>query len=169
MIINEKGSDLIFGDFDENDCFHIEKSDSYKRLLQYRNIKTVEFVLLRPENNQLCFIEAKKALYMKENTYDDFPSLETISQKLKDSIQLCIAIWMGKHEYETKRPARFKEFFSNKREFIFILVIKNIAEKYITRSNNLLKKMLTKERKIWRIKVYIMNEEMAKENYLVVS
>jgi len=169
VIIEEKGSGLSFGVFDENECFHIEESDSYKRLLRHRNLKSVEFVLLRSETNQLYFVEAKKALYKREDTSDDFPSLEAISHKFIDSFQLCNAIWMGKHEYETKRPNRFQEFFVNNREFVFILVVKNISDRYISRSNDKLKKILKKERKIWRFKVFIMNEKMAKEDRLVLD
>ena len=50
MRIIEEG--LTFGDFIEADCFHIEKTDIYKRL-SGRGVKSVEFVLSKPDDNKL--------------------------------------------------------------------------------------------------------------------
>lgn len=47
---------MIFGEYDKNDVFYIEKSEIYNKL-KLESIKTTEFILLR--ENKILLIEAK--------------------------------------------------------------------------------------------------------------
>lgn len=55
ITIEESGA--IFGPFNEADLFHIEKSEILRKLGD--KIKTVEFVVVRNDNQALVFVEAK--------------------------------------------------------------------------------------------------------------
>jgi len=65
MRIHEEGSRLLFGEYNETDCYHIEKSRLYQKSLSTHGIKTVEFVLLRSdaadEQGRLWLVEARKS------------------------------------------------------------------------------------------------------------
>lgn len=60
MKITIPESDMLFGEFNEEDLFHIEKSNIYKDIGS--NIKTVEFIL--KQKNNIILLEAKKAVLM---------------------------------------------------------------------------------------------------------
>ena len=49
MKIDEEGSSMLFGDYNDADCYHIEKSRLYQKSLSTYGIKTVEFVLFRSD------------------------------------------------------------------------------------------------------------------------
>ena len=51
MKITIPESDMLFGEFNEEDLFHIEKSNIYKDIGS--NIKTVEFILKQKNGNKL--------------------------------------------------------------------------------------------------------------------
>ena len=59
-------SSMIFGDFDEANCFHIEKTNLFKTL-SGKGVKSVEFVLSRPKEKRLLFVEARKTLPSQNN------------------------------------------------------------------------------------------------------
>ena len=55
-------SDMIFGEFSNDDCFWIEKSRLYSVSLKHLGFKSVEFVLYHsgtnPSEDALLFVEA---------------------------------------------------------------------------------------------------------------
>jgi len=56
--------DLKFGDFDDENFFHIEKTNIYETL-SVQGVKSVEFILNKPEKNELLFVEGKTTLPSK--------------------------------------------------------------------------------------------------------
>lgn len=168
MIIYEEGSELNFGKFDEINCFHIEKSDLHNRL-SVKNIKTVEFILFRPEKNVLNFVEAKRTFPDVNNLEDVAKNIENITSKFRDSFQLSNAIWLGKHDCANELPANYNSFYAKERVFNLVLVVKYAHSKDLRFIKEKLKKELNKDICIWKFKVYVMNESKAKERQLVLS
>jgi len=77
---------LTFGEFDDANCFHIEKTEIYKRL-SVKGIKSVEFILYKQEERKLLFVEAKSTLPSKDNIIVFNEELSEISSKFMDSLQ----------------------------------------------------------------------------------
>jgi len=168
MKIYERGSELHFGDFNEANCFHIESSYFYKNL-SCKNVKTVEFLLLRPENNTLNFIEAKKTLSNVNNSSDIAKNIKDIAHKFIDSFQLSNAIWFGKHKHTNDLPANYDNFFVKDRVFNFVLVIKERHSNDLRFIKEMIKKEIKKDIIIWKFEVYVLNEFMAKKRKLIIS
>ena len=59
-MIKIQESEMSFGEFQEENLFHIEKSKIYKNLGD--GIKTVEFIL-RYDEKSIVFLEAKKSIH----------------------------------------------------------------------------------------------------------
>lgn len=61
MVINFIESGMTFGPFEEENFFHIEKSEVYRQIES--QVKIVEFVLLKQTgtNSQIWLVEAKQS------------------------------------------------------------------------------------------------------------
>ena len=165
MRIFEEG--LTFGEYDEADCFHIEKTDIYKKL-SGKSIKSVEFILHRPEARKLLLVEGKNTLPAKNNRAAFSEEITDISYKFMDSLQLACGIWFGGHNSIVKVPKNGMNFFRYGVQIVFVLVIKN-------RKGNLLhiadriKQQLMKEHRLWKFEILVLNEELAKKENLIIS
>ena len=162
----ENGSDIWFGDFNEDDCFRIEKSKIYQLIKTY-GIKSIEFILSRlavdtHADNKILFIEAKKSLQKQD--YID------ISQKFMDSLQLSSAISLGIHKKRAVLPKNIACFFEQGGQIIFILVVKDCGKEKTQQLKNMeeaIKRQLLKEYKIWKFIVRAIKEETAKNENIV--
>jgi len=78
MTIVESG--MTFGPFNPEDVFHIENSETFRKL---ENVKTVEFVLCKQKanNNELWLVEAKQSSPMPGNNVSFKDYIEEIEQK----------------------------------------------------------------------------------------
>ena len=80
-------SGLTFGPFPEGYCFRIEKSQTYKRIEE--GVKTVEFLLLRPNNTAnktaIWMIEAKKSSPAPTSNAKLEERMNEVSRKLTDN------------------------------------------------------------------------------------
>ncbi len=104
VMIEESG--MKFGEYEESQIFHIEKSKQYKALnhgLQTSGAATCEFVLLK--DGILCFVEAKSSCPRtihedsteeSKEKYEDF--VQQITRKMTDSIELYGTIILKRHE-----------------------------------------------------------------------
>ena len=167
MRFYESGSDIWFGDFNDDDCFRIEKSKIYQLVKTY-GIKSVEFILSRlavdsqADDNKILFIEAKKSLQKQD--YID------IAQKFMDSLQLSSAISLGIHKKRTVLPKNIDCFFKQGGQIIFILVVQNCEKAKTQQLKNMeeaIKRQLLKDRKIWKFIVRAINKETAKSENLI--
>jgi len=173
-------SDMVFGEFDEADCFHIEKTTLYKRLSSDK-LKSVEFVLHRPERNELFFVEAKttfpafinsEVVLSAEDNVNSFSTAVTaISQKFMDSLLLACSIWFGKNnakiEIESVIPKNKESFFTYGKQIVFVLVIKNCKTDLTTIADNI-KKEIRKRYLILGFKVLVLDEDFARKIKLVI-
>lgn len=167
-------SEMKFGEFDEADLFHIEKSRIYKDLGE--GIKTVEFIL-RYGGNSVIFLEAKKKCPNAANRYESEEKEQkfeeyysSVTEKFIDSLQIYLASVLNKYEESSEVGAELRNVKSLRNiELKFILVVKE-AEDIAWLAGPLaeLRTRLFRYRKIWGIKVMVLNEALAKDYKLVV-
>ena len=158
-------SDMVFGDFNEADCFHIEQTDIRKRLAS-RGVKSVEFVLSQPMEKRILFVEAKSTLPSANNIERFEEEINDISQKFMDSLSLTCGIWFGSHNSEVTAPDNREQFFSYGTQIVFILVIKS-RKRDLPHIEDMIKRQLLRERIRWGFDVLAMNEDEAREANLV--
>jgi len=152
-VINE--SDMVFI---ADNAFHIEKSPEYTNL--GNGVKSVEFV--RVMNNNLLFIEARKTFpnpYSSKENRERFKSqLSDICDKFVHSLNLFAAIKVGVTGYPTQRDFSLPERVS----LFFVLVIKNHEPSWCKKIEPTLRAALPRHlMKIWRPKIYVVNQATA--------
>jgi len=157
---------LIFGDYNDADFFHIEKTELYKRL-SVKGIKSVEFILHQPDKSKLLLVEGKTTLPAKNNIEDFNKEISEISQKFMDSLQLACGIWFGGHNSKVEVPENGASFFRYGIQIVFVLVIKNRKGDLLHIADRI-KKRLLREHRLWRFDVLVLNESDAFNERLVV-
>ncbi len=158
-------SDMKFGPYPEDNCFHIEKSRIYEEIQQ--NVKMAEFLLLRSQ--KLWIIEAKSSTPRPETqpNFDTF--IEEVREKLSNALSLGLALCLKRHQYE-KLPKAFQELNLANVEFRLILVVNGHQEAWLPPLQDALQKSLNTTLKIWGIEamaVIVMNEKYAQKYGLV--
>ena len=165
MQIREAG--LLFGEFDESDCFHIEESKIYSRL-KGKGYKSVEFVLRLPDRNELLFVEGKTSLPSEQNVERFHEEIDNISQKFMDSVLLTTGIWFGEHS-KAGAPSNADAFFTYGTQIVFTLVIKNRTWDGLSYIAECIMKKLRREHRLMRFKVLVLREEDAIKRKLVIG
>lgn len=170
-IISE--SEMNFGKFDESKLFYIEASKVYKEL--GTGIKTVEFIL-KHNDDSIIFLEAKKTCpnvanryesVDKEQKFEDY--YKSITEKFISSLQVYLATVLKK-DRDISEVGKDLQSADNIRdnEMKFVLVVKNAKnESWLAGPLAELKNRLLQVRKIWSVKVIVLNEELAKEYKLI--
>lgn len=170
-IISE--SEMNFGKFDESKLFYIEASKVYKEL--GTGIKTVEFIL-KHNDDSIIFLEAKKTCpnvanryesVDKEQKFEDY--YKSITEKFISSLQVYLATVLKK-DRDISEVGKDLQSADNIRdnEMKFVLVVKNAKnESWLEGPLAELKNRLLQVRKIWGVKVLVLNEELAKEYKLI--
>jgi len=168
----EDGSDMIFGDFEDADFFHIEQTDLYQRRMKPHGICSAEFLLLRssnaPPNHKLLIVEAKKTLAARD-TEAFHKNLEGIARQFMDSLQLACGIWFGSHDGRVELPHSYMRFFERGRLVTFVLVIKHRKEDMLYIADTLKNRHLLKERRLFGFDVKVYNELQAMQACLVID
>jgi len=165
MLISE--SDMLFGDYDEANCFWIEKTDLYGSIAG-KGYKSVEFVLHRPDRYELQFVEGRSTLPAQGNVERYNEDIAEISQKFMDSLQLACGIWFGEHNSKVAVPQNGRSFFEYGTQVTFVLVIKNRRGK-MTAIAEKIKREILREYRLWGFKIVVMSEEIAIRDNLVVG
>ncbi len=165
MIITESG--MNFGDYPEENVFHIEKCEDYKKM-KGNCVKIAEFILL--EGDKLRILEAKTSAPNPQNQekpqrFRDF--IKEIEEKMCNSLDLFL--------YEVMRHAVNQTFLNidyNKCKFTFILVIKNHKIEWCMKVKEALETALNQYiriKKIWKCEVLVLNEQQAVQHKLVTD
>ncbi|OFI07633.1 hypothetical protein CLOACE_02370 [Clostridium acetireducens DSM 10703] len=162
--INE--SNMIFGDFQEDKIFKIEKSKLHNKI--GAGIKVVEFVVLRNEN-ELNFIEAKSSSPRptKHNIIRFNEFIEEISDKFIHSFNLYYSTILKRNKDYGEINNNFFELDNSKIKLKFILVIKGHEIEWLLPISDALKKKLSYQNTIWKSEVIVMNDEIANKYNLV--
>lgn len=171
VIIQE--SDMQFGEYCEEDFFHIEASGQYREHLLSSGVKSCEFILRK--GKKLLLVEAKKTCPKqiaadtseeKKEKYEKY--IQDISTKMRHSLALYANILLERYSREGI-PVGLKNSDLSSMDMKLVLVVKNAEKSWLEPFPAVLKKQLQDVMSIWKIRDFIvMNEEMAKRKKLVV-
>lgn len=175
ITIEESG--LIFGPFHPNNCFWIEKDQTFLSINDHakenEGIKLVEFLLLKQSNNftTISLIEAKKSAPHpgNEKDYNNYIS------KLKEKFSNSLAIFFS---FRTQRylagyndlPSCFQQVDLATVKFELILVIPNADLSGLTTLTSDLQKCLQSLVSLWNLSatsIKVFNKELAIAHNLV--
>lgn len=162
--INE--SNMIFGDFEEENVFQIEKSKIHKNI--GNGIKVVEFILVN-NKKELSFIEAKSSSPrpVQGNVVRFNEFIDEISDKFIHSFNLYYSAILKRNRNYEELNENFINLDNSNIEFKFILVIKGHKIQWLMPLSDALKDKLAYHSTIWKSKVVVLNDEMAKEYKLI--
>ncbi len=165
-------SEMTFGEFDKENLFHIEDSQIYKNLGS--GIKTVEFIIKRSDNC-ITFIEAKASCpnaaninesNEKQTKFEEFYS--SVTDKFIASLYIYLAAILNRFHNISEVGNALNSNDMQGTQIEFILVIKKADDiAWLAGPLAELKKRLLMVRKIWGIKVKVLNEELAERDGLI--
>jgi len=171
-LITIKESNMIFGEFDQDFCFEIEKSATYKKLQNY--IKIADFLWLKPKKNkkQIWIIEAKESSPDPKNKEKFEQSINDICEKMINSLMLTLAMCLKRHSDWQELPLEFQKLDLTTIQFKCILVIKGHEEKWLPPLQDALKKQLQAPIKTFALDingVVVINDEKAQKKYNLIK
>lgn len=157
-------SNMIFGPYDPQDCFQIEKSEIYKKI--QNGIKIAEFVLYRNEQGipTIFIVEAKSNAPTDIKQY-----CSEIELKLSNSLLLFLSLFHQRHELPYfSLPNSLAELNIDITEFKFILIINNFNKKHLPPITELLQSNLKRTLKLWhKSQVLVLNHHGALSRGLI--
>ena len=175
ITIEESGA--VFGPFNEADLFHIEKSEILRKLGD--KIKTVEFVVVRNDNQALVFVEAKKSCPNSAHRYDSRERKQKyekyftdIVQKIEDSIRVTLAGILGRYGISREVGQNMQGLRAlGKRPLQFVLVLTDpkVKDDWLPSPKAELERRLLSIRKTWGLEVIVMNRELAETYHLITK
>jgi hypothetical protein len=161
--ISESG--FLFGDYNDDDVFRIEKSQIYRNLRGYS--KTIEFVL-RFSTENIYFIEAKSSSPKPGSEKDFNIFINEISGKIEHSLDIFFAL-VVKRIKDTKGefPSSFQKIDYSSIELTALLVINGHEIEWLPPIRDALMRKLKRIIKTWKIKVAVLNHELAEKYCLI--
>lgn len=163
-------SGMKFGPFSQDAYIHIEKSPQYVSIQNGMHIS--EFLYYDKNKKRIICIEAKTTApnpnsKMTENPKEIFRNyISEIKEKFENSLDLYVNMALKKEV-----PKDFKQVDYNETGIYFILVIKEHNRAWLKDVKDALEmsvKSIRRLDKIWKCKVLVINEEIAKVNHLIV-
>ncbi|MDT8448096.1 MAG: hypothetical protein RRB13_14485 [bacterium] len=163
ITITESGMD--FGPYPKNDVFHIEQSQTFKKL---KGVQIGEFVLLR--GGKLLFIEAKSSSPRPE-THPDFQTfIAEIHEKLANSLTLSVAALLKRHgAANSELPPPIRGVSLSQVEFLLILVLPDHPDKALAPIRDALGSSLRAFCNIWSpAEIVVLNRQSAQNRNLII-
>jgi len=158
-------SDIKFR-YEEDDCFEIENSKLHSIINnKIGEIKTVEFVWYRREKDVLLFIEAKPSFSNPNNPpkkegHGFDANIDEIYQKFICSLELYFAAIL-KRQNDNEICENLKTLNYKAIDIKCLLIIKGHTKIACRNIMNTLSKRLKKHMEIWKIKIGVLNDEIA--------
>lgn len=159
-------SDMKFGPFEEENVFYIEKSNLYQNISE--GVQMAEFILKKDKN--LIFIEAKSSSPKQLKKDDGSPSefIVEVSNKLINALELLISAKLRVLTDDKKELNNFIDINDiSEYNIKFRLVINGHKKEWLTNVQDALQKKLKAYRKIWKIEVKVLNDEIARQYGLI--
>lgn len=171
VIINE--SDMIFGEYESENVFQIEKSDMYTSQMRDNEVKVTEFVLLR--DKKLLFLEAKKSTPNYKNCreseerlkkYNEY--IQAICDKFSHSVAMYMSMCLNRLESD-EIPKNMLIQKERQFQIVLVLVVKNSFSDSLIHYKEILEKRLKPEMRIWNVNsLIVISEEIAKKKGLAL-
>jgi hypothetical protein len=159
MSVTIEESGLLFGEYDEEKFFHIEKSSIYKSFED--KTRVVEFILYN-KNNAILFVEAKSSSPKPGNQVEFDPYINEIYEKFSHSVDLFFSMVIKRTaDYKNEMPAYFKSADYSSVEIKLVLVINGHETGWLSPITTALHNKLKRKIKIWRLQLIVLNHELA--------
>lgn len=153
-------SDMIFGPFREDEIIRIEKTKLYKKKQQ--NIKIVEFIYKK--QNNIIFLEAKQSSPQSINDY-----VSDIIDKFSNALDMFISANLGILEDRNDELTSLINIDDVKNyQITFYLVIKYCKDEWLKDIADAILKKLIAKRNIYKLNIFVLNEDKAKNVGLVL-
>jgi hypothetical protein len=163
IYIDEPG--FRFGGFNIEDVFQIEKTHINASL----GSRSVEFVLFHNEND-LLFVEAKSSAPKPEHQENFDLYIEKISEKFQHSINTFFALILKRlDDSKNELPFTFRKIDYSEIEIILLLVIKGHKAHWLQPIYTALMHRLKRFIKTFRLKMSVINDEMADVDYHILA
>ena len=163
-------SGMTFGPYPEGDCFYIEKSETYQKIIN-EGVKIAEFLLLHSQDDSIVWIvEAKSSSPRRESKEDFACFIAEIREKWTNALTLSVATCLKRHSTYEELPNSFQTLDLEKASFRLILVIKGHQEAWLPPLQDALKKALNPTIKTWNLSatsVVVLNDTMARLQGLI--
>ncbi len=161
-------SKMVFGPYDEEDVFEIEKSELNQ--MAGEGINTVEFMLVR-DISKVLFIEAKSSTPRESTNKDRFDAfIAEIREKFIHSFELFQALRCRRYETSTQIGSNLEKMDWKQSEIKFVFVIHGHHKEWLPPIREALLKEMESFSKIWKSDIIVLNDEMAmKRNLISVS
>lgn len=171
VVIKESG--VNFGEFQQKNLLQIEKSELLRKIGS--GVRTVEFVLLE-KCGKIIFVEAKtgcpnpNSVGIQDETREKFEQFyDEIAEKFGDSLQVFLkGILKGTEEAVAGTEVmKISNVRNATLEFVLVITSDEILEDWLVAPKEELEYRLKKIRKIWGIKVSVLNKELARKKGLL--
>lgn len=166
-------SNMQFGEYSEEQVFHLEKSGQYVEKLKSNGIKSCEFILRR--DNRLFFVEAKSSCpnqitadtpEEKKIKYDAY--IRDIVLKMRHSLTLYSNILFQRYDTDGV-PEMLRQTDLSGLQIILVLVVKNAEKEWLIPFQDVFRRELKDEIKIWKVFSFIViNEAAARAKHLIL-
>lgn len=166
MSISIQESDMIFGDYAEEDVFELEKVLTAKKLGDH--VCKVEFIVRTGvgKASAVAFIEAKSSIPKESDNF-----FSGVCLKMTHSLTVWFAAVCGRHEnLSTFLPSNLRHFSHLKLPIKLILVLPTVPDDRLQPMSDKLRQMLKSEQKIWAIKssdINVINRTRAEKIGLI--
>lgn len=171
IVISESG--MQFGEYEQQYVYQLEKSSQYTKKLRPNGIKSCEFIMRR--DNALYFAEAKTTCPQqikadtseeKKMKYNEY--IQDIVLKMRHSLALYSSILLGRYDMDGI-PEGLRERDTSHLEIKLVLVVKNAKKEWLIPFQEVFRKALKDEIKIWQVStVNIINEQTAREKHFIL-
>ncbi len=166
IYIEESG--MRFGPFDEQEVYHIEKSQIYQEL--QHKLQMAEFLLMR-NNKTVWIVEAKSSSPNPENQaskiqFDEY--IENISEKLVNALTLTVSILLNRQGNAINDiPKCFSEGIFTNCSIKMIVVVNGHRNEWMNEIQDAISQQLYTQSKVWRFDIAAINDATAKEINLI--
>ena len=163
---------MSFGPFDAKLCYHVEKCDAYKAIME--GVMMAEFLLIRQIRGlpQLWAVEAKSGMPHPNNKqrFDEF--VGELASKLINAVTLCVAACLERHPAASNElPQGFRELDLRTISIRLVVVI-NKPEEYLPPIESALTSQLRPFIKTWAMganPIAVLNLRMAQKYQLITA
>ena len=163
-------SGMKFGPFSPEAYIHIETCPQYVNIQKGMHIS--EFIYYDKDKRRIIAIEAKTSAPNPNSEKVEKPKekfqkyINEITEKFENTLDLYVNMALKKEV-----PKEFKQIDYDKTEIYFILVIKEHERTWLKDVKDALEmsmKAIRRVDKIWKCKVLVINEAIARKSHLII-
>lgn len=166
-------SGMTFGPYAAGECFHVEKSQCYRKLQE--GVQMAEFLLMRKTQDRasvIWVVEAKSSTPRPETEPNFAKFIDEVRAKLTNGFLLGVAARLQRHPVATEElPAPFRDVDLQHTGFRFVLVVDGHKQEWLVPLQSALSLALKPVVKTWSlpaISVVVLNNELAQQHGLIL-